>query len=72
MSGSWGVGETTHVGAGGGGRGEKFVGVVGHAGHFPGEAAEGHAAEDDGEGPDVGGLGVVFSFVVDFGGEVGI
>jgi hypothetical protein len=51
---------------------EEFVRVVAYTGGFPGETAKGHAAEDDGKGPDVGGPGIVFGEVVDFGCEVGV
>lgn len=48
------------------GRGEQLVTNVGLAGHFPGEAAQGHAAVDDGNRPDVDGLRIVLVVVVDF------
>lgn len=52
--------------------GEELKRAVAHPRHLPGEAAEGHAAVNDGERPNVDGLGVVFPFIVDLGGEIGI
>jgi hypothetical protein len=49
---------------------EETVRIVGEARCFPGEAAKGHAAEHDGNGPDVGRSGVVLGVVVNFWREV--
>lgn len=49
---------------------EELVRVVRHAGDLPGEAAQGHAAEDDGERPNVDLLGIVLFGVVHLGGQI--
>ena len=50
----------------GGLRDEETVRVVRDSGRFPREAPEGHAAEDDGERPNIRGLRVVFWLIIDF------
>lgn len=49
----------------GSGRGdEESVRVVADTGLLPGKSAQGHAAEDDGQRPDVRGAWIVFLFIV--------
>lgn len=51
---------------------KKLVRVVLQARLLPGKAAQGHAAKDDGQRPNIGGAGIIFLFIVDFRCEVRI
>lgn len=57
----------------GSGRGdEESVRVIADTGLLPGKSAQGHAAEDDGQRPDVRGAGIIFLFIVHLWSQIGI
>lgn len=58
--------------AGGGWGDKKSVRVVADTGLLPGESAQGHATEDDGQRPDVSGAGIVFLFIVHLRSQIRI
>lgn len=49
---------------------EQAIGVVRGARLLPREAAQGHAAEDDRQRPNIRGTGVIFLLVIYLGSEV--